>query len=41
MNTCHNMNTVVNTIGGYESSLKGKSKIPNKTLANMKSSHKK
>ena len=32
---CHNMNIVVQTTGGYESLLNGKSEIPNKTLANI------
>ena len=47
MNTCHNMNIMVQTTGGYASSLNGKHEIPNKTLANitrsllLKSSHKK
>ena len=36
MKTCHNMNTIVQTTGGYESSLNGKNEIPNKTLANIK-----
>ena len=45
--TCHNMNIIVQTTGGYESSLNGKSESPNKTLDNitralpLKSSHKK
>ena len=47
MRTCHNMNIIVHTTGGDASSLNGKSKSPNKTLANitrallLKSSHKK
>ena len=47
MRTCHNMNIIVQTTGGYTSSLNGKSESPNKTLANikrsllLKSSHKK
>ena len=47
MNTYYNINIIVQTIGGYASSLNGKSKSPNKTLANiarallLKSSHKK
>ena len=47
MRTCHNMNIIVQTTGGYASSLNGKSEIPNKTLANitrallLNSSHKK
>ena len=47
MNTCHNMNIVVQNTGGDASSLNGVSKIPNKALANIKralllnSSHKK
>ena len=45
--TCNNMNIIVQSTGWYESSLNIKSKIPNKTLANitrallLKSSHKK
>ena len=41
------MNIIVQTTGGYESSLDGKSEIPNSTLVNIKraltmtSSHKK
>ena len=35
MSTCHNMNTVVKNTGGDASSLNGKTKIPNKTLANI------
>ena len=34
MEKCHNMNTIVQTTGGYESSLNGESEIPNKTLDN-------
>ena len=47
MNTCHNLDIIVQTIGRDASSLNGKGEIPNKTLANitrdllMKSSHKK
>ena len=47
MRTCHNMNIIVHTKGGYASSLNGKSKSHNKTLANitrallLKSSNKK
>ena len=47
MKTCHNMKIIVQTIGGYASSLNGEIEIPNKTLANitrallLKSSHKK
>ena len=33
--TCHNMNIIVQTTGGDASSLNGKSKSPNKTLANI------
>ena len=33
--TYHNMNIVVKTTGGDASSLNGKTKIPNKTLANI------
>ena len=32
--TCHNMNIIVQTKGGYASSLNGKIESPNKTLAN-------
>ena len=35
MRTCHNMNIIVQTTGGYASSINGKSEIPNKTLANI------
>ena len=35
MNTCHNMNIIVQNTGGYTSSLNGKSEITNKTLANI------
>ena len=47
LKTCHNMNTIVQTTGGYESSLNGNSETPNKALDNtteallMNSSHKK
>ena len=47
MNTCHNMNIVVQNTGGDAYSLNGVSEIPNKALANIKralllnSSHKK
>ena len=47
MRTCHNMNIIVQTTGGDDSSLNGKSESPNKTLANttrviiLNSSHKK
>ena len=47
MRTCHNMNIIFQTIGGYASSLNGKSESHNKTLANITrsillySSHKK
>ena len=47
MKTCHNMNIIVQNTGGNDSSLNGKSEIPNKTLANitrailLNSSHKK
>ena len=47
MNTCHNMNIIVQTTGGYSSSLNSKSEQPNKRLANitrallLNSSHKK
>ena len=34
MRTCHNMNIIVQTTGGDDSSLNGKSESPNKTLAN-------
>ena len=33
--TCHNMKIIVQTTGGYASSLNGKSEIPNKTLDNI------
>ena len=33
--TCHNMNIIVQTTGGYSSSLNGKSESPNKKLANI------
>ena len=35
MNTCHNMNIIVQTTGGYDSYINGKSEIPNKTLSNI------
>ena len=35
MRTCQNMNTIVQNIGGYASSLNGKSEIPNNTLDNI------
>ena len=35
MSTCHNMNIIVQTTGGYASSLNGKSESPNNTLANI------
>ena len=35
MNTCHNMNIIVQTTGGYSSSLNSKSEQPNKRLANI------
>ena len=35
MKTCHNMNIIVQTTCGDSSSINGKSKIPNKTLANI------
>ena len=44
---CHNMNIIVQTIGGDVSSINGKSESPNKTIDNitrdilLKSSHKK
>ena len=47
MNTCHNMNIIVQTKGGDAYSLNGKSESPNKTLSNitrallLNSSHKK
>ena len=47
MKACHNMNLIVQTIGGYAYSLNGKSESPNKKLANiardiiLDSSHKK
>ena len=47
MRTCHNMNIIVKTTGGYASSLNGKIEIPNNKLANitidilLNSSHKK
>ena len=36
MNTCHNMNIIVQTTSGYASALNGKSEIPNNKLANSK-----
>ena len=36
MKTCHNMNIIVHTAGGYKYSLNDKSEIPNNTLANIK-----
>ena len=33
--TCHNINIIVQTIGGGASSLNDKSEIPNKTLDNI------
>ena len=47
MKTCHNMNIIVQTTGGDEYSLNGKSEIQNKILKNiirdliLNSSHKK
>ena len=38
MKTCHNMNIIVQTTGGYESLLNGKTEIPNKTLSNISTS---
>ena len=35
MRTCHNMNIIVQTTGGYASSLNDKSKSPNKKIANI------
>ena len=35
INTCHNINIIVQTTGGYGSSLNGKNEIPTKTLANI------
>ena len=35
MNTCHNINIIVQTTGGDASYLNGKSETPNKTLANI------
>ena len=35
MNTCHNMNTTVQTIGGYAYYLNGKSESPNNTIDNI------
>ena len=46
MKTYHSMNIIVQTTGVYESSIKKKSEIPNKNIANitrglvLKSSHK-
>ena len=36
MNTCHDMNTIVQTTCGDESSINGKSESPNKTLDHIK-----
>ena len=36
MSTCHNMNIIVQTTGGYASSLNRKSEILNKTLDSIK-----
>ena len=33
--TCHKINIIVQTTGGYESSIDGKIEIPNKTLDNV------
>ena len=47
MNTCHNLNIIVQNTGGDASSLSGKSESPNNTLYNitiallLNSSHKK
>ena len=47
MNTCNSMNIIVQTTGGYTSSINGKSESPNKTIDNitrailLKQSHKK
>ena len=35
MKTCHNTNIIVQTTCGYASSLNGKTKTPNKTVANI------
>ena len=35
MRTCHNMNIIFQTTGGYASSLNGKIESPNKTTANI------
>ena len=35
MNTCHNMNIIVQNTGGDKSSLHGKIESPNKALANI------
>ena len=36
MSTYHNTNIIVQTTGGYSSSLNGETEIPNKTLDNIK-----
>ena len=36
MRTCHNMNIIVQTTGGYVPSFNGKTEIPNKAMANIK-----
>ena len=38
-NKCHNMNTIIKTTGGDESSLNGKLETPNKILVNIKRDH--
>ena len=35
LNTCHVMNSIVQTTGGYASSINGKNKTPNKKLDNI------
>ena len=35
MKTCHNMNIIVQTTGGYAFSIHGKNRIPNNTLDNL------
>ena len=35
LNTCHGMNSIVQTTGGYASSINGKNKTPNKKLDNI------
>ena len=35
MKTCHNMNIIVHTTGGYAYSINGKSESPYNTLANI------